>query len=277
MHKYAVVGDGIQSEAPETAPARGPLRVFRVAQALAVDETGGSGPTLLGDRTGLGSSVVQRILHAGAAAGAFERERDGTYRLGPLSATLGVRATVRRGHGLDRRAILQELHASTGGGVCTIESLTMLGGASSSCIDLWAHDGELETLRISRTRFLGTARPLRVGAAGRVLLASMPRTLLKKVAAEPLPDDHGPGAIADPEAFRAAVITAREDGYGHACQELWSGWDTIAAPIRWGDVIGAVALAKPTSSLRLRPDLMRDTGQVITAAARIEALLRRGE
>jgi IclR family pca regulon transcriptional regulator len=99
---------------------------------------------------------------------------------------------------------------------------------------------------------IGTRVPAHATSMGRALLAWAPQASVDDVVAAGLPPIT-PHTITDPDRFRAALRTVREQGWAIVAHELEEGLLSASAPVR--DRSGAVvaALASSTSSGRSDP------------------------
>ncbi|MEO3753575.1 IclR family transcriptional regulator C-terminal domain-containing protein [Streptomyces sp. B6B3] len=221
-------------------------RVFRVQQAFA--ELGGDvhGPGELAERSGLDDSAVFRILQSGVYQGVFERVGRGRYRLGMNTAYLGMHALA-HAPGDAARAALERLREATDGGLAMLYALAPFGGAQRQCIDMAVGDSDLLELGMTPREVLAVTRSLRTGASGRSILAYLPETIQRRVLAEPVPDEAGPGAYRDNDALLRSLQDVRDQGYAIGLQECTPGWNSCAAPIMWNDsIMGSALLLKPT-------------------------------
>lgn len=255
------------NECPETSVSR----VFHVQRTLAYMDGPSHGPRAIAKAAGMNKSTVHRILQAGTEYDAFHRTADGKYRLGAGAITLGVHATVYQFHEKPQRKILSQLLESSGAHVCTIDSLTWLTGARRRTEQLVARDTALAALGMSRADFLEMSYSLRRGAAGRAILAGLPRSVQRAVAEEPIPANAAPGVIRAPGDFLASLDEVRRNGFAVARQEFLAGWDAVAAPVGWGAVMGAVMVAKPTTEMS--PDASMEIAHAVAAAARLNRLI----
>lgn len=128
-----------------------------------------------------------------------------------------------------------------------------------------------DALGLTVTQLVELGQSLRIGASGRVIAAHLPPAMADAVLAEPLPAGAGPGAIRSAADFTESLHRVRESGYAIARGEIL-GWDSIAAPVLWGDAVyGAVTVLRPAS---LMPrDLSLPITATVAAAERLSKLV----
>ncbi|WP_162890177.1 IclR family transcriptional regulator [Streptomyces olivoreticuli] len=231
-------------------------RAFRVQAAFVALERDVLGPTEIAEATGLDPATVYRVLKAGLFDESFERVGRGRYRLGAGSARLGMRALARTPVDPEAaNAALEELHRTADGPV----GYYIAVGSKKLLIDSVIGDFDPDDLDLDPLETISIIRSLRTGAAGRAILAYMPASIVVKVLAEPVPDGVGPGVIADNQQLLESLEEVRACGYAVGRQEAVTGWDTIAAPVMWGDTIqGAVAVMVPSTREPQDPGLLVD-------------------
>jgi IclR family pca regulon transcriptional regulator len=100
---------------------------------------------------------------------------------------------------------------------------------------------------------IGTRVPAHATSMGRVLLAWAPQAVVEAVVAAGLRALTARTVI-DPERFRAALRTVREQGWAIVAEELEEGLLSAAAPVRDGSGTVVAALASSTSSGRSDPE-----------------------
>ncbi|MEV7416147.1 IclR family transcriptional regulator C-terminal domain-containing protein [Streptomyces sp. NPDC089919] len=234
-----------QRPAPRSGGTTHAERVFRVQQAFA--QLGGEvhGLGELARASGVDDSSVHRILRSGLSRGAFLQVGRGRYRLGPSAARLGAQALM---NSLDVEALpdrLGRLHRATEGGLTFLFGLNHFGRLQRHCVDMAVGDSDLSEFGAVRDMLVINSS-LRVGAAGRAILAHLPEAMRRRAISEPLPPGVGPGAFHDRERLLASLAEIRAKGYAVGLQECMSGWNSLAAPVLWGDTpLGAVVVMKP--------------------------------
>lgn len=263
------VGPGARSGAGGTSHAE---RVFRVQSAFAQLGGPSHGPGELAKAAGLDDSAVHRILQSGVYQGIFERVGRGRYQLGLAAAQLGFQALAQGLEGNAGQAVLQELRATTDGGLAFLYMIAPFGGAQRQCIDMAVGDSDLNELGMTPRDVLSVTRSLRAGASGRTILAYLSESIQARVIAEPVPVQAGPGVYRDDARLIASLAEVRDQGFAIGQQECMAGWNSCAAPIMWDDsIMGAVLLLKPMSVMPRAPqDVVEATR---TAASKLSRLL----
>ncbi|MDH6538018.1 IclR family transcriptional regulator C-terminal domain-containing protein [Streptomyces sp. SPB4] len=247
-------------------------RVFHVQRTLASMDGPSHGPRAIAREAGLNKSTVHRILNSGLAYDVFVRDGAGKYRLGSGAVGLGMRAAAYRFSEAPQRRILAQLLHEANGMLCAIESLTPLTSARRRTEQYVARSGVLAEPGAVGDGFMASARSLRAGAAGRVLLSGLPNSVQRAVAAEELPASlTGPGYIQDPGEFLRVVGHAASHGIAVSREEVRASWCAVAAPIGRNVVMGAVVVAKPYGDMTA--DAAEEIACTREAAARISDLL----
>ncbi|MCC6944568.1 MAG: IclR family transcriptional regulator [Thermomicrobiales bacterium] len=227
-------------------PSKGVLhKAIQVLWALAESEHP-LGPTELARLTGIDRSTAHRILAALSSEQMVARvDRNGTYQLGSGLAALGLVAANR----LDLRHVarphLEALHARCDETV----NLGLLEKDSILYIDMIESS---HGLRMAAS--IGTRDSLVVTALGKAILAQMPPERRTQML-EQLPlVSRTPYSIQSRDELRAAVETARVQGYALDNQENEIGACCVGAAITGpsGEVIGAVSASLPL--IRFAPD-----------------------
>jgi DNA-binding IclR family transcriptional regulator len=221
------------------------------------------GPSEIAESTGLNVAVVYRILQSGIPGMLFVRVPPGRYRLGPGAAQIGMRAMANTPGAETSRPVLEQVsHALDGFALLWV--LSPYGGPHRSCVDYAPGRYDFDALGLTATELVEIGSTLRVGASGRVIAAHLPPSMVTSVLDEQVPTAAGPGVVRDPAAFLASLEAVRQAGYAVGREEI-PGWDSIAAPVMWGDAVyGAVAVLKPSS---LMPKDLAVPISVVTAAA----------
>ncbi|MCW2904024.1 MAG: hypothetical protein JWO67_6289 [Streptosporangiaceae bacterium] len=229
-------------------------RVFRVQQALG--ELGG-GPHSLSEisrATGLDDSTVSRILQSGVYQGLFNRPHRGSYELGTAVGDLGFQALANGPGGDQVHAVLQQLRLVTDGGLVFEYMKAPFGGAGRQCIAMAVGDSDLVELGMTPRDVLSVTRSLRTGASGRTILAYLPSAIQQQVVSEPVPEEAGPGVYVDEAELVASLAEVRDVGYALGYQECMKGWNSVAAPIMYGEsIMGTVLLLKPMNIMPHAP------------------------
>jgi len=107
--------------------------------------------------------------------------------------------------------------------------------------------------------WLGRRTPVHCTASGKVILAFAPDAVRRRLLAGPL-ERRTPQTITEAAALEAQLAAVRESGIARTFEELETGLDAIAAPVRSadGEVVAALDVSGPTSRLRApgRPELV---------------------
>lgn len=125
---------------------------------------------------------------------------------------------------------------------------------------------------------IGRQRPLHSSAAGKAILAAMPRERVEAIADRwglPALTEH---TITDEEALFAELERVREQGYALNDEETTKGLKAVGAAIEDsdGDVVGAVSLATPSNRMQNRETETDLANQVLGIANEIELNIHHG-
>jgi IclR family transcriptional regulator, acetate operon repressor len=210
-------------------------------------------------------STAQRLLQALEPSGLVRQDlATRRYGLGPRTLTLGMAFLERVDVRAEARPHMHRLHEELDE---TIE-LSIRAGASRIYVEQIEARSELKA-----KAELGRLYPLWAGAAGRVLLAAMPRDELRRFTAEA-----GASAFTHVEPPTMAGLVAQLEtesgrGYAMAFDETIRGVHTIATPVRIGpSEVAALSVSGPSS--RFDEHLMRSAaGPLMAAAAAIDAAM----
>ncbi|MGW9440671.1 IclR family transcriptional regulator domain-containing protein [Streptomyces sp. NPDC055607] len=245
-------------------------RVMLVEQAFTKLPGAAHGPTELAEATSLDSTVVYRILQSGLASATFIKVPPGRYRLGPGATRVGMHAMATTPGPQTTRPVLDRLSRVLDA-FAILWVLSPYGGPHKSHIASSPGRYGFDALDLTATRLMELSQSLRVGAAGRVITAYLPAPMRAAVLAEPVPAGAGPGALRHTDDFIAALERVRETGYAVTRGEVL-GWDSIAAPVLWGETIyGAVTILKP--SAQMPRDLSLPIAATTATAERLSALV----
>lgn len=112
----------------------------------------------------------------------------------------------------------------------------------------------------------GRHTPLHATAAGKVFLNYMPEYQRRRLMAKPMPS-YTESTIADSESLMDEVRNGHEDGRWHTEEELETGLNAVAVPIRGvdGSVVAAVSVSGP--AFRLPKDSFSEVGELAQQAA----------
>ena len=199
-------------------------------------------------RAGLPLTTAHRLIGELCAAGALERERDGTYRIG--LRLWEIAALAPRGVGLRDAALpfLQDLYEVTHENV----QLGVREGRELVYIERIAGRRAVGVLTRVGGRF-----PLHASGIGLVLLAHAPEAVQREVLEAPL-QRFTNYTITDPARLRRMLAQIRRDGVAVSDRQVTDDALSVAAPITGssGEVVAALSIvtkASGTVASRLAP------------------------
>jgi len=213
-------------------------------------------------------TTVYRILNTLQRHEMVRRSTEGSYTLGPRLLALASRvAGDAAGYDLAALALphLEQLSEHTGEG-CKISVLD-----GERALVLVAVRGKRDyALTVSP----GQRLPLHAGAAGKVLLASMPEPARARLLGAKL-ERYTPKTLADPGRLAAELARVRTRGFASDKGEFSLGIQAFAAPIMEGDgrVVAALSVPFLTGTPLDRRERIR--AAVLSAAATISSGLPR--
>lgn len=246
----------------DSGSVRAVTRAFQVLRILALGGEHGMRLTEVVTYSGMSRPTVHRILQTLISEGMGEQDPDTRrYRLGPEISLLGMNRPaqfpVRAAADVHLAALANELGDTA--------FLTIRAGWDSVAIDRKTGSYPIKVLAID----VGARRPLGIGVAGVMLLASLPPEEAEHICemnAGRLPPE-GPSMAT----IQARVRAARRDGYAYSEVGILRGTRAIAIPVM--DAHGQVAatLAITAMAERLAPDelprvlsVMRQKAELIT-------------
>lgn len=187
------------------------------------------------------------------------------FRLGPTLAKLGSRALA----GVDIRAaarpFMEELSRE-------FRETIFLGTSDEKGITIIERAESPAALKISAP--VGTRIPLFAGAAGKVFLAGMKDSALKKMLSEkPLPG-FTENSVTDPKEYVRDIQRVRREGYATDFEEYIQGVNAICVPIPdpWGRPLAAMWMVGFSHSFS-GDKMDRAVMAIMQAAARTGELL----
>lgn len=214
---------------------------------------------------GRSKSTVSRWLRQMAEAGFLLRDPEsGRFRPSMELAALGELA--RQSTDLQRaaRPVLQELVAE----VQETANLVILSGEEGVNVE-----GVQSPRPVQHLGMLGRRLPLHATAAGKALLAGLPRDRRTAYLDRPL-EAYTAHTVTDPEVLESELEMGAARGYQVAWRELEEDMAAASAPVRdhRGEVVAAVTVSVPTG--RWEPSGMDALGRAAAgAAARLSAEL----
>ncbi|WP_326581808.1 helix-turn-helix domain-containing protein (plasmid) [Actinacidiphila glaucinigra] len=225
-------------------------RVFSVQAAFAALGRPTARLSELAAVAGLDDSTVSRILQSGIYTGHFSRPERGVYALGLGSVALGLQASAYSHDGDAAQVLLQDLHGATDKGLIFLYMISPLGGLVRMCVEMAVGDSDLSELGMTTRDRMEITKSLRVGSPGRAILAYLPKPMQESVLATPSPARAGPGALLDETELLTSLSTVRDCGFATGREECVAGWNSLAAPLFWGDnVVGSVLVMKPADEM----------------------------
>lgn len=230
---------------PRRSSPRSVVRVLQVLEKLS-DESQEWSLSLLSRELGTPKSSLLVLLR-GLVDTSHIRQSAGTYRLAGAAYALASHILSSRHFPEVARPILDDVVSKTGE--------TAVIGVLSEDAQSTVYVDKVESpsaLRFSTK--VGDRRPLYASAAGHIFLAFAPaeatEAYIRGVKIKPLT----PTAITTKRDLKAAIEAARRDGVAVTRDQATEGVTGFGAPIYGaaGELIGALALAAPSSRARRR-------------------------
>jgi IclR family acetate operon transcriptional repressor len=231
-------------------------RAIDVLEHLAREGT--SAVTDVAAALGVHKSTASRLLSALEARGLVEQDGErGKYRLGFGIVRLAGAAALRLDLVEQSRPVTRRLAAEVG------ETVNVARLEAGAAVNL---DQVLGPSAVTSHDWVGQRTPLHATSSGKVLLAHLDPAARERILAEPLAR-FTPATIADPAVLRRRLDEARAAGWASTVEELETGLNAVAAPIRGhdGTVVAAVSVSGP--SYRLTPERIPEVARVVAAAA----------
>jgi DNA-binding IclR family transcriptional regulator len=231
---------GGEDRSGPATPVQSVDRALTILEMLA--ESGELGVTEIGAELNVHKSTAFRLL------GSLEQHR--------LVEQLGERGKYRLGFGIVRLAGATTARldlAREGGPVCR-----QLAGEINETVNIAVMDAgaavnitqEQGSAAVTAQNWIGQRTPLHATSSGKVLLAWADADALAAVLKAGL-ERRTPATITDPAALRAELDRIRQRGWAYAVEELETGLNTVAAPIRGADGSVVAALSASGPSYRL--------------------------
>lgn len=249
------VADGGDGFGPAT-PVQSVDRALTILQMLA--ESGELGVTEIAGRLDVHKSTAFRLL------GSLEQHR--------LVEQLGERGKYRLGFGIVRLAGATTARldvAREGGPVCR-----QLAGEINETVNIAVMDAgaavnitqEQGSAAVTAQNWIGQRTPLHATSSGKVLLAWADADALAAVLKAGL-ERRTPATITDPEALRAELGRIRQRGWACTVEELETGLNTVAAPVRGADGSVVAGLSASGPSYRLGTESFPELAKKLQAGA----------
>jgi DNA-binding IclR family transcriptional regulator len=211
------------------------------------------------DLIGLSRTTVYRMLNTLSAHDFVMRSPEGAYRLGQRLLTLAARVAPRTA-GYDLLVVaqphLERLSEATRQG----SKVSVMAGDEVLVVAAAQGNGQY-----ALTTSPGQRLPVHAGAAGKMLLAHLPRPeidvrLCGKLAVLTAK------TIAEPKRMRAELARIRQRGWSYDQGEQMSGVHAIAAPVRDGSNDVVAALSVPFVA-GVEPEQVDEIKRLVVAAA----------
>jgi len=184
------------------------------------------GNTDIAAKTGMNISTTHRYVTTLLQLGYLEQGANRKYRLGLRVTDLGMSALNSTSLQEHAKPYLEELRKLTGYGC----SVNVLNGSEVLVIDFVPSLSQGQRLPDLTIR-TASRLPVYCTAAGKLLLARLPKTEERELVAAMKLSKHGPNTISSKRALYAELDEIREDGYGTDDEELAAGLQAIAAPL----------------------------------------------
>jgi IclR family transcriptional regulator, pca regulon regulatory protein len=224
----------------------------------------------IADELGMSRSTTHRYVITLVALGYLEQGASRKYRLGLKVTDLGMSALNSTGLREHAHPYLEELRQRTSYTV----SLAVLDGPEVLYVDR-ARSYRRGQREIDLGLAPGSRLPAHATAMGKLLLAYLPESEQRDLIAEMKLSKQGPNTITSKKALLSELDEIREESFAVNDQELAPDLNAIAAPVRneARDVVAAVNLAAPTSTISLSELVDALTPHLISTADRISARL----
>ena len=231
-------------------------RAVDVLELLAREGT--SSVTDVATAVGVHKSTASRLLSALEARGLVEQVAErGKYRLGFGIVRLAGAAAVRLDLVEQSRPVTRHLAAAVG------ETVNVARLEADAAVNL---DQVRGPSAVTTHNWVGQRTPLHATSSGKILLAHLDADERERILAQPL-ERFTPATITDPDVLRRQLADARAAGWASTAEELETGLNAVAAPVRGrdGTVVAAVSVSGP--SYRLTPDRIPGVAAAVVAAA----------
>ncbi len=150
-----------------------------------------------------------------------------------------------------------------------------LAGAFNETVNVAVRDGdaavnvsqEQGAATVSIQNWIGQRTPLHATSSGKVLLAWLDSGELATLLAGGL-EPHTPRTVTDPGQLRAELGLVRQRGWAATAEELETGLNAVAAPVRGADGTVVAALSVSGPSYRLGPGTFDEVARALCAGVR---------
>ncbi|MEU3597962.1 IclR family transcriptional regulator [Streptomyces sp. NPDC006798] len=239
-------------------------RAVSVLESLA--RRGEAGVTEIAGELGVHKSTASRLLGALENRGLVTQSGErGKYRLGAgvlrLAGAAAGRLDIAREAGPLCRDLADELGDTVNVAVLADDAAVNVAQARGSAA-------------VTSYNWIGRRTPLHATSSGKVLLAHAPGAVRERVLAGGL-EGFTPRTETDPGRLARLLDEVVDRGYAVAVEELETGLNAVAAPVRChdGSVTGALSVSGP--AYRLRAELLPGIAER-TAAVAAELSYRMG-
>lgn len=242
--------------------------VQSVDRALSVLEILGArkeaGVTEIAAELGVHKSTAFRLIAVLESRGFVEQLADrGKYRLGFGIVRLAGATAAQLDLAQESRRTCEELAADLG------ETVNVAILDSDRVVNISQVRG---SAGISLYNWVGQGTPVHATSSGKVLLAHAPEQVREDLLAGPL-QRYTVATITSAAVLREQLEQVRQRGWGATAEELETGLNAVAAPVRdaTGDVVAAVSVSGP--AFRMPATSFEELAPGVVAAA--DALSRR--
>ncbi|MEW1545689.1 IclR family transcriptional regulator [Streptomyces tsukubensis] len=245
-----------------TTTDRGAAAVQSVDRAVSVLESlarhGEAGVTEIADELGVHKSTAFRLLGALENRGLVTQARErGKYSLGAglirLAGAAAGRLDIAQESAPLCRALADEIGDTVNVAVLDDDAAVNVAQARGAA-------------SVTSYNWIGRRTPLHATSSGKVLLAHAPAAVRERVLAAG-PTAYTPHTVTSPALLARLLDETAERGYAIAVEELETGLNAVAAPVRChdGTVAGALSVSGP--AYRLRAELLPEFAERVVAVA----------
>jgi DNA-binding IclR family transcriptional regulator len=261
-HKTDVPGASAPAREDHAGSVRAISRAFHVLRSLALGGDHGVRITDVVAYCGMSRPTAHRILQTLIAEGATEQDpATRRYRLGPEISLLGMNRPAQ----FPVRAVAEPYLTTLANDLGDTVFLAIRAGWDSVAIDRRTGSYPIKVLAID----VGVRRPLGVGVAGVMLLASLPPDEAEHICE--MNTGRLPAEGPSMDTIRVRVRAARKDGYAYSEVGILRGTRAVSVPVldADGQVIAALSVAAMAdrlagSALPGVIEAMRNTAALIT-------------
>jgi DNA-binding IclR family transcriptional regulator len=231
-------------------------RALRVLEILS--RRGRMGVTEVAVEIGVHKSNAHRMLATLVDHGFVEQEPETEkYRLGFGLVGLAGAVTAEIDVVRNARAVSQRLSEETG------ETVLVTTLVARELVVVHQASSQSSVLGVD---WSGWRMPLHCTPGGKVMLADLPEEEREALLAAPL-ERFTDKTIVDPDELREKLREARELGYAYTVEELETGLNGVAAPIRRPGGQSAAAIGVYGPAFRLSADSLESFGETTRRAA----------